>query len=191
MSDPRQADDHHSAQPPTVQAPPSAATLTRLLINEEFSNFYRATMRSLVQFLINQGSSVHLAADIAQETMTKAYRRWTEIEHPRAWVHRVASRALVRHFARVVEDPTDSVPEPTSLVPLPDAAGEWEAKQNTLRVLQSLPPRQRQIMAWTLNGYTPTEIAVELGIAPEAVRSSLMKARRTATQHIDQSGEQQ
>jgi RNA polymerase sigma-70 factor (ECF subfamily) len=161
------------------------------LVNEEFSDFYRATLRPLVQFLINQGSSIHLAADIAQETMARAYRRWTEIDHPRAWVHKVASRELVRHFSRVVEEPTDSVPEPSSLAPRPDTAGEWEVRQVTLHVLQALPPRQRQVLAWTLSGYTPTEIAAELRMSPEAVRSSLKKARRTATRHIDESGEHQ
>jgi RNA polymerase sigma-70 factor (ECF subfamily) len=161
----------------------------RLLLNEEFSAFYKATLRPLVQFLMNQGASLHLAADIAQETMTKAYRRWMEIEQPRAWVHRVASRALVRHFSRAVEDPTESIPEPSSLLPRPDAAHEWEARQGTLHVLQALPPRQRQVLAWTLSDYTPTEIASELGMTPEAVRSSLKKARRTAAQHLDQDGE--
>jgi RNA polymerase sigma-70 factor (ECF subfamily) len=178
------------AQSSAVRTPDDEA-VARQLLNEEFTTFYRATLRPLVQFLMNQGASLHLAADIAQDTMTKAYRRWMDIEQPRAWAHRVASRALVRHFSRAVEDPTESIPEPSSLLPRPDAAHEWEAQQSTLHVLQALPPRQRQVLAWTLSGYTPTEIADELGMSPEAVRSSLKKARRAATQHLDQNGEQQ
>lgn len=34
-------------------------------------------------------------------------------------------------------------------------------------------------MAWTYDGCTPTEIAEELKMNPEAVRSSLKKARAT------------
>ncbi|WP_438297706.1 RNA polymerase sigma factor [Streptomyces sp. HUAS TT7] len=189
MSEPNPADGGRLT-PSAVQGA-SSDTLRRLAVDEEFSAFYRATMRPLIQFLVNQGSNVHLAADIAQETMSRAYRRWVEIEQPRAWVHRVASRALVRHISRAVEDPTDTVPEPSSLVPRPDALTAWETGQSTLRVLQALPPRQYQVLAWTLSGYTPTEIAAELGMSPEAVRSSLKKARRAATRHLEQNGEHQ
>ncbi|MGV9567992.1 RNA polymerase sigma factor [Streptomyces sp. NPDC003480] len=191
MTERRHTDDVDAPHPSTLQGAGDSAAVTRHLVNEEFSAFYRATLRPLVQFLVNQGASVYLAADIAQDTMTKAFRRWAEIDQPRAWAHRVASRALVRHLSRVMEDPTDAVPEPTSLLPRPDAALEWEVRQSTLGVLQALPPRQRQVLAWTMSGYTPTEIAAELSMSPEAVRSSLKKARRAATQHIHQSGEQQ
>ncbi|MFF9186436.1 sigma-70 family RNA polymerase sigma factor [Streptomyces misionensis] len=190
MTEPGCTDGVQAPHPATLQGTGDSAADTRQLVNEEFSAFYRATLRPLVQFLINQGTSVYLAADIAQDTMTKAYRRWTEIDQPRAWAHRVASRALVRHLSRVMEDPTDTIPEPTSLMPRPDAALEWEARQSTLAVLQALPPRQRQVLAWTLNGHTPAEIAAELSMTPEAVRSSLKKGRRAATQHLHQSGEQ-
>ncbi|WP_411156985.1 sigma factor-like helix-turn-helix DNA-binding protein [Nocardia cyriacigeorgica] len=44
--------------------------------------------------------------------------------------------------------------------------------------LQTLPSRQRQVMAWTLAEYKPAEIAEILRITPEAVRSNLRKARR-------------
>jgi DNA-directed RNA polymerase specialized sigma24 family protein len=39
-------------------------------------------------------------------------------------------------------------------------------------------------MAWTYDGYEPQEIARELGIAVEAVRSSLYKARRTLVARV-------
>jgi DNA-directed RNA polymerase specialized sigma24 family protein len=36
-------------------------------------------------------------------------------------------------------------------------------------------------MAWTVSGYTPVEIAKELGLTSDAVRATLMKARRALT----------
>ncbi|KIF79136.1 hypothetical protein QR77_24920 [Streptomyces sp. 150FB] len=149
-------------------------------MDEEFSSFYRATVPELIGFLINNGASLPVAADLAQDTMIKAYQRWTEIGHPRAWAHTVASRALGRRIADVREQPVDHVPEPTSLLPDPGAAAEWEVRHDVRPLLDSLPPRQRQIMAWTLNGWTPSEIADELSMNPEAVRASLKKARRAA-----------
>ncbi|TDD11170.1 hypothetical protein E1294_45525 [Nonomuraea diastatica] len=42
-----------------------------------------------------------------------------------------------------------------------------------------LPPVQREIMAWTIDGYTPAEIAELLDKSPPAVRVNLFKARAT------------
>jgi DNA-directed RNA polymerase specialized sigma24 family protein len=39
-------------------------------------------------------------------------------------------------------------------------------------------------MAWSLDGYTPAEIATELQITAEAVRASLMKARRALAEYL-------
>jgi RNA polymerase sigma-70 factor (ECF subfamily) len=153
-------------------------------VDQEFSAFYRSTVRMLVAFLVNHGANVADAADIAQATMVKAYQRWDEIQHPRPWVYTVASRALVRKISDVREDLVEEVPEPTSLLPRPDEVGEWECRQEALRVLEGLPARQRQVLAWTFSGFTPSEIAEQLHISPEAVRASLKKARRTATEQF-------
>ena len=45
-------------------------------------------------------------------------------------------------------------------------------------------------MAWTLDGYTPAQIANELGITAEAVRSSLKKARRTLAAYLRTEGDE-
>jgi RNA polymerase sigma factor (sigma-70 family) len=47
-----------------------------------------------------------------------------------------------------------------------------------LAALQELPPRQRQVMAWIIDGFGATEIARELGVSPESVRQSYAKARK-------------
>ena len=156
----------------------------RLLKDEQFSTFYGSVIRRLVGFLINQGATVPAAADIAQDSMIKAYQRWTDLHEPRAWVHTVASRELARRIASLKEDPFESVPEPTSLLPRPDALREWESRYALLPVLRELPPRQRQVLAWTLDGYTPDDIAEQLHISSEAVRSNLKKARRAAAEQL-------
>ncbi|AWT41823.1 MULTISPECIES: RNA polymerase sigma factor [Streptomyces] len=156
----------------------------RLLKDEQFSAFYRSVVRRLVGFLINQGATVPTAADIAQDSMIKAYRRWADLEDPRAWIHTVAARELVRRSASLREEPVESVPEATALLPRPDALGEWESRYALLPLLRALPPRQRQVLAWTLDGYTPDDIAGQLHISSDAVRSNLMKARRAVAQRL-------
>ncbi|WP_327188290.1 RNA polymerase sigma factor [Streptomyces sp. NBC_01334] len=159
--------------------------------DEAFSAFYRTAVGPLVGFLVNQGASVHIAADIAQDTMAAAYQRWEDIEHPRAWAHTVASRALVRKIASAEEQPVEQVPEPTSLLAHPDAIAEWETRHDLLPVLRSLPPRQRQVLAWALAGFTPAEIAQHLGMTDDAVRASLYKARRTVAEFLKEREEGQ
>ncbi len=154
-----------------------------------FSGFYREFIPTLVAFLVWQGARLSDAADIAQDTMIKLYRNWSTIRHREAWARRVASRELVRRFARVPEDPC---PDPLEcpLLPTPTNVEAWEQRHEVLRLLDQLPPRQRQVLAWTVDGYTPAEIAVELGIAPEAVRSSLLKARRTLARLLGMTGDE-
>ncbi|MEV5142261.1 sigma-70 family RNA polymerase sigma factor [Streptomyces syringium] len=163
----------------------------RLAVDAQFSAFYRKTIKRLTGFLINHGASLPVAADIAQDAMTKAYQRWGDLREPQAWVHIVASRAYIRKATDLREEPVDQVPEPTSLLPRPDTAADWEARHDTLQLAKKLPYRQRQILAWTLSGYTPSEIAQQLELTPEAVRASLKKARRTLAEYIRQGEEEQ
>ncbi|MFF7592985.1 RNA polymerase sigma factor [Kitasatospora purpeofusca] len=156
----------------------------------EFAYFYRTCLRRLVAFLMWQGAPAALAADLAQDTMVKAYERWDRIQSPEAWCRRVASRELVRAFSQVEDSIEELALEPTSLLPAPGHAAEWEDEQEILRLLGGLPARQRQVLAWTLDGYTPTEIAAELGMRPAAVRASLFKARLAVSSRLtDREGE--
>lgn len=156
----------------------------------DFSAFYRRFAPTLAAFLVWQGARLPAAADITQDIMMKAYQRWSEIHHPESWARRVASRALVRRIASVAEDPVDDPPEHSSLLPPLTNVEMWEQGREVLRLVDRLPPRQRQVMAWTLDGYTPAEIADELEITPEAVRANLMKARRALAECLGTTGDE-
>ncbi|WP_051789895.1 RNA polymerase sigma factor [Streptomyces sp. NRRL S-1022] len=89
----------HPATAPATAGPPGQHDRARQQTDEEFSAFYRAHIRHLVAFLIGHGAGVHTAADIAQEAMTDAYRNWTDITYPKAWVYAASSHALARRIA--------------------------------------------------------------------------------------------
>ncbi|WDZ83243.1 RNA polymerase sigma factor [Micromonospora cathayae] len=145
-----------------------------------FSAFYRDEVGKLVAFLVWQGASVADAADVAQETMRRALEQWVTIHRPGPWTRRVASREYARRVAGLPEVPADDLTDRNPLLRAPASEiAAWEARQEELRLLGHLPGRQRQVMAWTLEGYQPAEIAEQLRMTPEAVRSSLRKARRT------------
>ena len=149
----------------------------------EFARFYRGHITRLVAYLVYQGAAAHLAADIAQDAMTIAYRRWSAITSPRAYVYTVAYRAFLRHALDAPELPVGEVPEPAAVLPRPGETEAWLQEQQVIQVLRALPPRQRQVLALTIDGWTPAEIAEMLGIDAAAVRSNLKKARRSADEH--------
>ncbi|WP_413755034.1 RNA polymerase sigma factor [Streptomyces sp. MMBL 11-3] len=171
IHDPAEGNEQPATGPTTVGLPGH-----RQQTDEEFAAFYRTQIRPLVGFLVNLGAGVQSAADIAQDVMTDAYRNWTGITHPKAWVYTAASRALVRKVASV-EEPVEKVPEPTSLLPRPDAIAEWETRHDGILLVRTLPPRQRQVLAWSLAGFTPADIADRLGLTGETVRANLRKGR--------------
>jgi RNA polymerase sigma factor (sigma-70 family) len=159
--------------PPAAPTPqPEMSTANRDL----YIAFYREFVPKLVAFLVFLGASLNDAADLAQETMIDAYRSWSEIEYPRAWAKRVASRKYLRRVAQLEELPEPDAPSP--LLPSGLEVSEWEGRHEVLRLLAELPPRQRQVMAWSYDGYTASEIAAELSMTVDAVRTNLMRARR-------------
>ncbi|QVI19689.1 sigma-70 family RNA polymerase sigma factor [Nocardia tengchongensis] len=155
----------------------------------EFDRFFRRYAPGLVGFLVVQGASIADANEIAQESMIEAYRDWTAIAYPASWIRVVASRKL-RHRLKLAarESSLDLLLAGNEDQRLLSSGDEFTAEESLEamltnldlhRFLQRLPQRQRQILAWTMQGYTPKEIADILHLSPEGVRSSLHKARDT------------
>ncbi|WIM98796.1 sigma-70 family RNA polymerase sigma factor [Actinoplanes oblitus] len=148
-------------------------------IDGEFELFYLAETPKLIGFLMVRGSEAGLAADIAQETMLEAYRRWNDIEAPRAWIRRVARRRWAKLTEkRHREEPAEQVPEPSGLLS-PDEADLLGQRHDIIAVLAALPDAQREVMAFSYDGYQPNEIAGLLGKPAATVRSLLRQARAT------------
>jgi RNA polymerase sigma-70 factor (ECF subfamily) len=170
------AAEHLTGHPPaSVPAPEDPATAA-------FTAFYRAETPGLARFLVWMGARLPDAADLAQETMIDVFNKWQTIEHPRAWTRRVASRKYLRRLAGT-EDLVNTV-DGSPLLPTRHDLTDWEQHREIRRLLALLPPRQRQVMAWTYDGYEPHQIAAELGISAEAVRSSLKLARHKLAEQL-------
>ncbi|MGH3824672.1 MAG: sigma-70 family RNA polymerase sigma factor [Pseudonocardiaceae bacterium] len=123
--------------------------------------------------------------------MTRAYVRWSTILNPHAWCRLVASRLYADRLASLEEPAADI---DTAGSPLLAANTDWDAfeqRHEILRLLEPLPLRQRQVMAWTYDGCTPAEIAEALKVTPEAVRSSLKKARAHLKMFLEAEGGRQ
>jgi RNA polymerase sigma factor (sigma-70 family) len=143
-----------------------------------FARFYATSVPRLILFLRSQGVPLVDAADCVQETMIKALGQWDELHHPHAWCRQVAIRTWARRVAGHREEPAEDPEVAGSPLIAPGAdVMRFEQNHEVLRWLDFLPLRQRQVMAWTYDGAGPSEIADELGMDPQSVRSSLRKAR--------------
>ena len=131
----------------------------------EIGAFYEREMPRLVVFVTTRtGLDVHAAADVVQTAFEKALTRWPTLRNPRAWLYRVAqNEALARCEALRREVPIDLVPDrPDPLSAALDAELREEQRE-VMAHLRGLPPKQQQVMTWTLAGFGDAEIADVLG----------------------------
>ncbi|MEU8186371.1 RNA polymerase sigma factor [Micromonospora carbonacea] len=151
---------------------------TRQHVVKEFSEFFLRFAGRLAAWLEYLGVPPTEAKDITQETMRKAYHRWGAIDNPDAWVRVVASREWAARVAKVDAMPVENIEEylPKNTDGCEIAAAD--TRHDIRKAIRKLPPRQRQVLAWSFEGYTPTDIAQHLSMTPEAVRSSLYQGRR-------------
>ncbi|MEU4233731.1 sigma-70 family RNA polymerase sigma factor [Nonomuraea sp. NPDC026600] len=157
---------------------------------ENFTAFYEREAPRLMGFVVRLGADPHLAADVVQACFVTAFRQWGNLREPRAWLRRVAERKLMRlrDRSRPGEDPVAKLPDGEQLLApghrsdlvFPEAALEvGEQADGVRRLIGELPLRQRQVMAWTVDGYSAEETAKHLGMTPVAVRKNLSRARTT------------
>jgi RNA polymerase sigma-70 factor (ECF subfamily) len=151
-----------------------------------FVDFYKADAERLVGFVIKLGASPHDAADIAQTALSRLLTRWEEVETPRAWTRKTATRLFLKSIpAGQREVCTETVPElPTKLLS-PEACAENAAAAREINeLLDALPSQQRMVMAWRMDNFTNIEIAQVLNTTPAAIATAYQRARNSLREVI-------
>jgi RNA polymerase sigma-70 factor (ECF subfamily) len=152
----------------------------------DFNDFIRAEYPGVIRFSIRRGASKELAEDIGQRIMLEMLRdgrweRFTDPEVRRAYMYRAARNALYEEWAKIKKRGEQELsPDTQCADPHQDTASlalANDESQVVLKILRSLPERQRTIMALTTDGYPPEDIAKILNLNPATVRSSLRHAR--------------
>ena len=147
---------------------------------EEFDEFFRATYPRLIAFLVRLGASRDEADDAASQAFMTVYQRWSDIEARDAYLFAVGRQTWYRQMTRTRREIDVA---PAQLWSLADPAPDRSDTQHVLGLLRRLPPGQRRVMAWSLDGYTPDEIAKILKLSVATVRSNLRHARNALKQH--------
>jgi RNA polymerase sigma-70 factor (sigma-E family) len=134
----------------------------------------------------------HLAHDLVQDTLVKAYQHWPRVrqaDSPDAYVRRILlNEARSRWRRREQTMPVPRFPERREPI-TPDAADEIARRDGLLEALLALPLRQRAtIILRYLEGMSERETAAVLGCSEGTVKSQSARALGTLRSFLDRTG---
>jgi RNA polymerase sigma factor (sigma-70 family) len=152
-----------------------------------FEDCYRTEMPRLVFFAMRLGADLNEAWDVAQQAFVNAYQHWEDVRWPPAYLRKIAQREYAQHCRdRHRESPMPQVPELADRLDPEVAKVEFQDEEaRIMRMIQRLPLQQRQALAWTMDGFTPAEISMQMGTSPGTVRGNLYKARQSLQQQLN------
>jgi RNA polymerase sigma-70 factor (sigma-E family) len=157
--------------------------------DEEFHEFMRNRASLLHQSAYLLCGDWHLAHDLVQDTLVKAYQHWPRVrqaDSPDAYVQRILiNEARGRWRRRAREMPVPRFPEEREPI-APDLTDEITRRAGLLQALLALPLRQRAtIILRYLEGMSEREAATVLGCSEGTVKSQSARALNTLRSFFD------
>jgi RNA polymerase sigma-70 factor (sigma-E family) len=154
----------------------------------EFSEFVAARGPALERFAYVLAGDAHLAQDLVQTALLKAYRRWpwvSRVEQPDAYVRRIVTTSYVdwRRRRSNAEAPVAALPDRAG----PDLAEGVVARDQLRRALGTLTPRQRAVLVLRhYEGLDDAAIAALLRCGEASVRSHASRGAARLRASLDQ-----
>ena len=152
------------------------------IVMADYEDFVRAHLPRLLRYATMLTGEREQAADLVQDVLVKAYRRWSRIsdaEHPDRYVLRMVTndylswrRSRSARLIAVGDPPDEARPD--------DFASDHAAREDMWQRLARLPRRQRAVVV--LRYYeqlADADIADLLGCAQATVRAHARKALTT------------
>ena len=157
--------------------------------DEEFGEFMRNRASPLHQSAYLLCGDWHLAHDLVQDTLVKAYQHWPRVrqaDSPEAYVRRILlNEARSRWRRRERSAAVSRFPEGRELA-APDATDEVARRVGLLQALHALPFRQRAtVILRYLEGMSERETAAALGCSEGTVKSQSARALGTLRSYLD------
>lgn len=157
--------------------------------DEEFGEFMRNRASLLHQSAYLLCGDWHLAHDLVQDTLVKAYEHWPRVrqaDSPDAYVRRILlneARGRWRRRERTVA--VARFPEGREPVAA-DATDEVARRAGLLQALHTLPLRQRAtVILRYVEGMSERETAAVLGCSEGTVKSQSARALGTLRSYLD------
>lgn len=176
----------HNAPSEQAVSPSTGAASEPTVVDVDFKTVFMTEYGNLVRYLITQGASLHEADDVVQAAFEQALQKWPVINHPRAWLYRVAMRLFLNGVVQLRrrETPTDDADVLDAAATADDPLAYTVRQHMMMEAVQALPPGQRQAMGLRIAEFNPAEIAELLGSTEKAVRQSLYRARITLNEQM-------
>ena len=145
---------------------------------ETFEGFYEATHQRLFTALCLVTGDRHEAEEITQDAFLRVFERWervAELDDPESYVFRAAMNVFRNRYRRAAL----AVRRSLSLAPqASDDLAAVEARDEVIRLLRPLPPRQRAaVLATSILDLSAEEAGHLLGMRPATVRALASRAR--------------
>ncbi|SCY21385.1 RNA polymerase sigma factor [Flavobacterium caeni] len=142
-----------------------------------FTRFFQTHVKALRNFLYFRFGDADAADDIAQDAFVKLWQHCAEVQHPKAFVYKVARNASINHAAsqKVALQYAQQKNESTADHVSPEFLIEQDEFQQKLeRALNGLTPAQREALLLNrVEGKKYREIAEMLGISMKAVEKRI------------------
>ncbi|HEX5495128.1 MAG TPA: SigE family RNA polymerase sigma factor, partial [Mycobacteriales bacterium] len=142
----------------------------------DFDEFVRSRSARLLRAALAMTGDRQAAEDLVQDVMAKVYVRWATIRtSPDAYARKVLAHAVTdrwRWRGRRAETPL----RPVHDRPAPDSSDSQALRDELVRALRTLPPRQRAVVALRyLEDLSEADIATAVGCSVGTVKSQLSR----------------
>jgi RNA polymerase sigma-70 factor (ECF subfamily) len=156
----------------------------------DLERLYKTHYAAVVRFLYRKIWDADRAEDLAQEVFIRAMAH--QPDKPRAWIFAVAAnlardeaRAAIRrkkHLTLLTNDPVPlATPDPSA----EETVEHDERRAQVHEALQTLSPRDREVLLLWDAGLSYPEIAAQTGLAVGAVGTTLARARKRLIEAYD------
>jgi RNA polymerase sigma factor (sigma-70 family) len=158
---------------------------------EHFTTLFETEFPRLYRYLDRMSGDPDLAADLAQESFVRLYRRGSMPDNPGPWLVTVAlnlfrnTRTMSARRGRLLSlvraEATLSDPPP-----IPGQSGSSESERVRIALAQ-LPQRERELLLLRSEGYSYRELATALSLHEPSIGTLLLRAKRAfreAYEHV-------
>ena len=142
-----------------------------------FEMFFDAERTRLFGALAVMSGNRAEAEEIMQDAFLKVWERWARVsamDSPEGFLYRTAMNVYRKRLRRAAV----AIRKATNLLPEDDALGGVETRDEIVRLLRTLTPREREAIVLTAYlGYSTEEAGTLLGIRANTVRVLTTRAR--------------
>jgi RNA polymerase sigma factor (sigma-70 family) len=156
-----------------------------------FVELFRAHFQRLYRYLDRLSGDSDLAADLAQDTFVRLYRRGSAPDRPEAWLITVATnlfrnvRSTGTRRARLLRSRPDGDLVADPAVPTPVLLEQEDSRQRVRAALERLSERERRLLLLRAEGYSYRDLAEALELKEASVGTLLARAKQAFLQHYE------